>query len=62
MTQAALAGLLRPLPKPWIVHCPKCSQFTASALTEGRVIQALCTHILMTHHKEWVVTKKQEAS
>ena len=58
MTQAALAGLLRPLPKPWIVHCPRCSQFTASDLTEGRVIQALCAHIAQVHWKEWSTQKR----
>ena len=58
MTQAALAGLLRPLPKPWIVHCPHCASFTASALSEGRVIRSLCIHIARVHWKEFVQEKE----
>lgn len=54
MTHAALAGLLRPLPKPWIVHCPHCASFTASALSEGLVIKSLCIHIARVHWKERV--------
>ena len=34
----------------FIIHCPRCATFAASARTEGRAIRGIARHLVAVHH------------